>query len=507
MQEMVWKMGYIDLDTGIEMGSKNQVLGVSSKDDESKLRGKRAVFIGVEEFGTFPRLVDLYNVLIPSVEEGDIVFGFMYLQGTAGDNESDFAGAQEIMYNPKGYNMYALPNVYDRQGQGKPYFVFFFPGYMNRKGCYNEDGVSDVIAALVEILMNRHRVKYNSSDPNTIIKTKAEVPITPAEAIVKTGVNMFPVADLTERLGQLENNPREYDDVFVGELTLNKGQVEFKPTGATPIREYPLKDNKAEGAIEILKMPENDRSGRPFSGRYILSCDPYDDDSSDTMSLGSIYVLDLWTDKHVAYYTGRPMFADNFYEIARRMCLFYNGRMNYENNKKGLFAYFSRMNSLYLLTDVLDFLKDKDMVKGQLYGNKAKGTNATAPINSYGRMLLRNWLLKPTTVMQEVDGEMQEVLIPNLFTLRDKAFIKELINFNPDGNFDRISSHIMLMLLREDRLIAYQGDLQKSKEDSDPDYLGNDKFFEQNYAERIPLYGRKIPYKAVNLVNKDANDQ
>jgi hypothetical protein len=223
MQEMVWKMGYIDLDTGIEMGSKNQVLGVSSKDDESKLRGKRAVFIGVEEFGTFPRLVDLYNVLIPSVEEGDIVFGFMYLQGTAGDNESDFAGAQEIMYNPKGYNMYALPNVYDRQGQGKPYFVFFFPGYMNRKGCYNEDGVSDVIAALVEILMNRHRVKYNSSDPNTIIKTKAEVPITPAEAIVKTGVNMFPVADLTERLGQLENNPREYDDVFVGELTLNKG--------------------------------------------------------------------------------------------------------------------------------------------------------------------------------------------------------------------------------------------------------------------------------------------
>ena len=196
------------------------------------------------------------------------------------------------------------------------------------------------------------------------------------------------------------------------------------------------------------------------------------------MSLGSIYVLDLWTDKHVAYYTGRPMFADDFYEIARRMCLFYNGRMNYENNKKGLFAYFSRMNSLYLLTDVLDFLKDKDMVKGQLYGNKAKGTNATAPINSYGRMLLRNWLLKPTTVIQEVDGEMQEVLIPNLFTLRDKAFIKELINFNPDGNFDRISSHIMLMLLREDRLIAYQGDLQKSKEDSDPDYLGNDKFFE-----------------------------
>lgn len=491
IQEMTWRMGYIDTDLGVERGSKNQVIGVSSKDDESKLRGKRAVFIGVEEFGTFPRLVDLYNVLIPSVQEGDIVFGFMYLQGTAGDNESDFAGAAEIMYNPKGYNMYALPNVYDRSGKGRREFVFFFPGYMNRGGCYNEDGVSDVVAALIEILMNRFRVKYNSSDPNTIVKTIAEVPITPAEAIVKTGTNMFPVADLTERLNQIDSNPREFDDVYVGELTISKdGNVEFKPTYAVPIRDYPLKDNKAEGAIEILQMPAKNSDGKVFNNRYILSCDPYDDDSSDTMSLGSIYVLDLWTDSHVAYYTGRPQYADEFYEIARRMCLFYNGRMNYENNKKGLFAYFSRRNCLYLLTDVLDFLKDKDMVKGQAYGNKSKGTNATAPINAYGRMLLRNWLIKPVTVTQIIDGEEKEVLVPNLFTLKDRALIRELIDFNPEGNFDRISSHIMLMLLREDKLIMYQNNLKKAEEnEKDPSYLGNDKFFENNYRR-----GRKVTY-------------
>lgn len=498
IQEMTWKMGYVDTDLGVERGSKNQVIGVSSKDDESKLRGKRAVFIGVEEFGTFPRLVDLYNVLIPSVQEGDIVFGFMYLQGTAGDNESDFAGAAEIMYNPIGYNMYALPNVYDREGKGKRHFVFFFPGYISRKGCYNKDGVSDVVAALIEILMNRYRVKYNSSDPNTIVKTIAEVPITPAEAIVKTGTNMFPVPDLTERLNQIDSNPREYDDVYVGELNIAKnGEVEFKPTYATPIREYPLKDNKAEGAIEILKMPEKGRDGKVFNNRYILSCDPYDDDSSDTMSLGSIYVLDLWTDKHVAYYTGRPQFADDFYEIGRRMCLFYNGRMNYENNKKGMFAYFSRRNCLYLLTDVLDFLKDKDMVKGQAYGNKAKGTNATAPINAYGRMLLRNWLLKPVPIMQIVDGEEQEVMVPNLYTIRDRALLRELIDFNPDGNFDRISSHIMLMLLREDKLIMYQNDLKKAEaNEKDPSYLGNDKFFEANYRK-----GRKVVYNSFDSIN------
>lgn len=487
LQEMTWIMGYKDVEMDIERGTQNTVLGVSSKDDESKLRGKRAAKILIEEFGTFPRLVDLYNVLLPSVQEGDIVFGQIYMLGTAGDNESDFAGAQEIMYNPKGYNMYALPNVFDKYNQGKPYFVFFFPGYVNRKGCYNENGVSDVIKALIEILMNRYRVKYNSTDPNTIIKTIAEVPITPAEAIVKTGINMFPVADLTERIGQLDANPTEYDDVYVGDLVFNKdGQVEYKPTSATPIRDFPHKDNKIEGAIEIYQLPEIDRNtGKPYNDRYILGADPYDDDESNTMSLGSIFVLDLWTDRIVAEYTGRPPFADDYYEICRKLCLFYNGRLNYEYNKKGLFSHFSTRNSLYLLTDVLDFLKEKQMMKDG-YGNKSKGTNASPAINAYARSRLRSWLLAPVPIMQTIDGEEKEVMVPRLFTVRNRALLKELINYNSEGNFDRISAMGMLMLLREDRMIRYQGDVSKEKQEkANNSYDGNDPFFKRNYDFRF----------------------
>ena len=483
LQEMTWTMGYKDMELDIERGTQNTVLGVSSKDDESKLRGKRAAKILIEEFGTFPRLVDLYNILLPSVQDGDIIFGQIYMLGTAGDNESDFAGAQEIMYNPRGYNMYALPNVFDKYNQGKPYFVFFFPGYVNRKGCYNEDGVSDVIKALIEILMNRYRVKYNSTDPNTIIKTIAEVPITPAEAIVKTGVNMFPVADLTERIGQLDSNPTEYNDVYVGDLVFGKdGQVEYKPTSAQPIRDFPHKDNKIEGAIEIFQMPEIDKNtNKPYNDRYILGADPYDDDESNTMSLGSIFVLDLWTDRIVAEYTGRPSFADDYYEICRKLCLFYNGRLNYEYNKKGLFSHFSTRNSLYLLTDVLDFLKEKQMMKDGI-GNKSKGTNASPAINAYARSRLRSWLLSPVPVIQTIDGESKEVMVPRLFTVRNRALLKELINYNPEGNFDRISAMGMLMLLREDKMIKYQGNVGRDRqENAENSYDGEDPFFKRNY--------------------------
>lgn len=487
IQEMVWTMGYKDLDTNVEKGTLNSVLGVSSKDDESKMRGKRAHIL-VDEFGTFARLIDAYNVWIPSVQEGDIVFAMIYMCGTAGDSESDFAGAQEIMYNPRGYNMYALPNVFDKNNQGKKDFVFFFPGYVNRKGCYDNNGVSDVIQALIEILMNRYKVKYNSTDPNTVIKTIAEVPITPAEAIVKTGVNMFPVTDLTERLQQLDSNPREFDDVYTGELVINKsGNIEFKPSYNQPIREFPHKDNKIEGSIELFQLPEIDKtSNKPYNGRYIAGCDPYDDDAANTMSLGSIFILDLWTDKIVAEYTGRPMFADDFYEICRRLCLFYNARMNYENNKKGLFSYFSRHNCVYLLTETLEYLKDKQLIKDTGYGNKSRGVVATQAINAYARNLLRSWLLRPINVIQEIDGEPQEVTIPALFTLRSRALIKELINYNNQGNFDRISSMGMLMLLREDKMITFQGDVSKEKQErASASYLGNDPFFERNYNSKF----------------------
>ena len=493
IQDMQWKMGYIDLDTGAQKGTLNEVLGVSSKDDPDKLRGKRSSKIIIEEFGNFPKVTDTYRVILPSVQEGDIVFGQMILIGTGGSEGADFEGAAEILFNPDGFNIKGLPNVYDKvSGKGKT--IFFFPAYINRKGCYNDDGISDVTKALLEICYNRYIVKYNTTDTMALTRTKAENPITLQEAIMRRDSTIFPVAQLRDRINQIDSNPNEYDDVFVGELTLEKdGSVEFKPTAAQCIRKFPHKDNKIEGAVEIFVMPEKDRSGKVFSDRYIAGMDPYDDDVSETTSLGSLFILDLWTDRIVAEYTGRPMFADDTYEIARRLLLFYNARLNYENNKKGLFAYFSRMNSLYLLVDNLEFLKDKDMIKGYTFGNKQKGVNATQPVNNYARTLIRNWLLKPVNVIQKVDGEDTEVTIPNLMLIRNRALLEELALWNPDGNFDRVSALGMTMLLREDKMILYDGNLSKSKDVTPKDYLGNDDFFNRNFDKRFN--------KSVNLGN------
>lgn len=275
LTNMQWKMGYHDLDTGTDRGTLNSVIGITSKDDESKLRGSRGVLYVLEEWGSFPRLLELYNNLRPSVEDGEDVFGLIIGIGTAGDSQSDFSSAQEIMYNPRGYNMHALPNVFDKEGQGKREFVFFFPGYLNRAGCYDENGNSDVTKAILQILVDRWTVKHNSTDINSITKRIAEIPIVPQEAILRTTGNIFPVTQLNERINQLDNNPHAFDDSHIGDLVINKqGNVEFRPNNEQPIRNFPHKDNKLKGAIEIFQMPEKDRDGKVYANRYILGHDP-----------------------------------------------------------------------------------------------------------------------------------------------------------------------------------------------------------------------------------------
>lgn len=491
LADMNWQMGYKDLNTGTNKGTLNSVVGKSSQNDASKLRGTRGVLYLFEEAGTFDNLLTLWSNLLPSVSDGESVFGLMYLFGTSGDQQSDFAAMQEIMYNPVGYKTYGVKNVYDKEGQGRPTFTYFFPAYINRSGCYDEQGNSDVTKALLEILVNRYNVKYNSTDINTITKCIAEIPITPQEAILRTRGNIFPVADLTQRLAEIDNDPHTFDDVYVGDLMQEKdGTVSFKLTGDQPIRDFPLKDNKVSGALEIFKMPEKDAQGKVFPQRYIIGHDPVDNDEADTMSLSSTFVLDLWTDTIVAEYTGRHQFADDNFEMLRKLCIFYNAKCLYESNVKGAYSYFSRMNCLYLLADTPEYLKDKDIIKNIGVGNNSKGVKATKPVNDYANRLIRDWLLKPVTIQSGEDGE--ETTVFNLTRIRNRALIKELMLYNPDINVDRVRALGLLMLYREQFMVTYNGDPSSSKNVVESDYLGNDDYFTRNYDNRLRKHSDNV---------------
>lgn len=495
-QEMEWKMGYKKAGSEVEYGSKNSVSGIITGVNQDKLNGSRGVLYLIEEAGIFKNLTSMYNMIRPSVEHGSKVFGEIFAYGTAGDDQSDFTAFAEMFYSPEGYNLEPLDNVFDKEGQGRKKCCFFFPAYLNYdESCIDKNGNSDVSKALLMILYDRYKVKYGTTDINTIVKRISQYPIVPQEAMLRSHGNIFPVTELNERLNQLDNDPNAFDDVYVGELVQDNktGEVKFNPTIDLPIRDFPTKDNKIKGALEIFEMPKKNGEGKIPAGRYICSADPYDADCSNTMSLGSIFVMDLWTDMIVAEYTGRPTFAEDFYEICRKLCLFYNCRCMYEQNVMGMFSYFSSHNATHLLAETPEYLVQRNMISSIGYGNKSVGIRATTPIINGAFKMIQTWLRKPiVSIETDADGNNNEVTIPNLYRIKNRALLKELVLWNPQGNFDRIMSLVQLMLYREEKMVLYHGDLRHTEEVSSgmekDDYWNKNYPGKKNYAIAVKSY-------------------
>lgn len=473
MSEMLWQMGYKD-SNGNAHGSLNQVMGVSVKDDEGKIRGKRG-WIFFEEMGNFPNFKEVWNNVRDSTMEGDIVFGLLYAIGTAGDDESDFAGVRTMLYNPASFGVLALDNVYDKVGKGTSKFSYFFPSYMSRKGCMDHDGNSDVVKALLQILMQRFTVKQ-SNDPASLLSRIAQMPITPAEAILKVRSNYFPVTMLNERLRQLDSDPRAFDDVYVGALVLVGDHVEFKATDDFPLHKWKA-DNTEQGALEVFEMPP---SGAIPNGRYIIGHDPVDNDQAESSSFSSTIVFDLFTDRIVAEYTGRKPFADDNFEMLRLLGLFYNASIMVEANRKGYYAYFAKMHATWMLADCPEYLRDRQLVKYSLFGSAQKGISVNAAIIKYANDLIRDWLCK-TFTMETTDekGEVHVSQVPQLYRIRNRALLEELIGYGPEVNTDRVSALAQVMLYREHFIILYGG--SPDAKDHDSDDVSDDKFFDRDW--------------------------
>jgi len=475
-QAMELQLGYED-EYGSRKGIMSSVFGISLKDNPDKARGIRGPLIHYEEDGLFPNLEKAWGVNRKAVEDGDIAFGFMLAGGTGGVEGASFAGSEKLFYKPAAYNIYGIPNVFDKNTTGETECGYFWGAYMNRNLCYDESvGEPDVIKAMVEILKGRLVIKYTASDALALTQKKAEEPMTPQEAVMRTEGTVFPVADLKEYLEQISIKKENFlAKHYVGRLTIDSqdGSVNWKlDADVFPLRSYDISGGDKSGALEIFEMPRTNAEGKIASGRYIAGIDPIDSDTG--LSLFSLLVMDTFTDRIVAEYTGRPRTAQEAYEIAYRTLVFYNAQANYESNLKGLFSYFDQKNALHLLCDVPQILKDMDFVKAtNLYGNKAKGTHANKQINSWGRLLQADWQRSLAS------GTSEEDAILNLHTLRGLAYIEECIKWNADGNFDRVSAGILLFILREDRYKRIMS--AKDNQDKKHTKLSNDPFFKKNY--------------------------
>ena len=443
-----------------EQGYLSSITGITLKNDPERVRGTRAKLVLWEEGGKFPSLLDAWRIEQPSVETDDgKAFGLMIAFGTGGTEGASFEGLKELFYKPKSYNVLSFPNIWD-EGRENTECAFFVPAYSNLESFdddgnqvyMDKDGNSYKEKAIQNLIDQRNKVKDGGASQQSIDRFISERPIRPAEAVLELGKNIFPRKLLMDQLTRIRTNKKLQSMKHIVDLEWDgNGQVKATEKPSGDITNYPLKKgDKPHGSVVIWEYPVKD----PPHGLYIGGCDPYDHDDSFTNSLGSTFIFkrvragEAWTDVIVAEYSGRPDTAEEYYENVRKLLTFDNARLLFENERKGIYPYFTNKHCDYLLADQPDKIISEVFKDSKV--QRRKGCHMTKQIRAYGEGLILEWLL----------DEFEEGH-PNVERVYSEPLIEELIENDGVRNVDRVIALCMVMIYREE---LYQVKVSSAKE-------------------------------------------
>lgn len=468
-------------------GYKSEVMKLTFKDNPFASVGKSTSIFIFEEAGTFVNLKQSFEMTEPCWKDGDDMVGIPIVFGTGGDMEGGTADFADMFYHPSRYNMLEFNNVWEPGREGTK-CGWFIPATRGRLGgdeslgtrvMVDDDGNSleDVAYESIQDLRTRKRL---GGDPKAIQGAITQYPLTPSESFLRTSGAIFSGPELMEWLSRLETTPSIREAKKKGELYFGENnKIDFKLNpDLFDLVDYPLgKEDNKTGCVVIWEDPI---PNAPW-GLYVAGCDPYDQDNAENSdSLGSVFIykriyhLGQSYDLPVAEYTGRPALAVDFYEIVRKLCIYYNAKCLYENQLKGLKIYFEQKNSLQYLFEQPEILKD--IVKNTTV-NRGYGIHMTETIKTQGELWLRDWLYS------ERQGDNDEKIL-NLHTIKSIPLLKELVAYDRELNTDRVIAFMccIIQLKEMHRVILHE---MSDKKFVDLDPFFKRKFFNKNNNNNI----------------------
>ena len=464
-----------------EQGYLSSITGITLKNDPERIRGTRGKLVLWEEGGKFPNLLTAWRVEQPAVETDDgVAFGTMVAFGTGGTEGGSFDGLKELFYKPDAYNVLSFPNIWDDNAE-ETKCGFFVPAWSNMDAVddngkfrfMDQDGNTFRELASEELINQRNVIKDGGASQSSIDRFISERPLKPQEAVLELGKNIFPRKLLMDQLTRIRTNKKLQSMKHIVDLSWVDGKVQAKEKKSGDITTYHLKkDDKPHGSVVIWEYPIND----PPFGLYIAGCDPYDHDESFTNSLGSTFIFkrvkagEAWQDVIVAEYSGRPDTAEEYYENVRKLLIFYNARLLFENERKGIYPYFTNKHCDYLLADQPDKVISEVFKDSKV--NRRKGCHMTKSIRAYGEGLILEWL------MEEYEpGHL------NIERVYSEPLIEELIENDGFKNVDRLIALCMVMIYREE---LYQVKVSAAKEQNRQQQLFEVPLFSEQYWDDSP---------------------
>lgn len=467
-----FKLGY-RMKNGVEADDSwsSSLLSVSANNNPDCAIGKDAVTIKVEELSTMQNFDEFMNVTEPTMTVGTRTTGTLMAWGTA--TAANMQIFEQNFYNPRAFRFMAFENVWDNDARNEvcgffKSYAWGLEGEIDGVKGFDEDGNSNLRIGLQLAARERVEKKKTAKTFAEYLNYLGQRALFPAESFSSASENIFSSEALNKFEDKLrvDNSYKFYTDGELFEDGTKK--IYFKSNARIRIENPDMKtydyiqgvprrgNEDPQGCIRVWFAPEyeetyiNDRLVRSIlPGTYVTVYDPVGIDKdkkeiTDRHSHNSIFVVEMprerngFKPKLCAAYYGRTERLEEADEKFYRLCKWYNciGTGLVEINRGETVSNFRKWKATKYLGYEPLYVWDS-AVKEKV--STSYGYNiGSGPKKLDGLRLLKEFLYE--VIGKNEFGE--DIYVFERFL--DYQTILELKKFNAEGNFDRISSLILL---------------------------------------------------------------
>lgn len=467
-----FKLGY-RMKNGVEADDSwsSSLLSVSANNNPDCAIGKDAVTIKVEELSTMQNFDEFMNVTEPTMTVGTRTTGTLMAWGTA--TAANMQIFEQNFYNPRAFGFMAFENVFDNDARNEvcgffKSYAWGLEGEIDGVKGFDEDGNSNLRIGLQLAARERIEKKKTAKTFAEYLNYLGQRALFPAESFSSANENIFSSEALNKFEDKLrvDNSYKFYTD---GELFEDGSKkIYFKSNARIRIENPDMKtydyiqgvprrgNEDPHGCIRVWFAPEyeetyiNDRLIRSIlPGTYVAVYDPVGIDKdkkeiTDRHSHNSMFVIEMprerngFKPKLCAAYYGRTERLEEADEKFYRLCKWYNciGTGLVEINRGETVSNFRKWKATKYLGYEPLYVWDS-AVKEKV--STSYGYNIGSGLKKLdGLRLLKEFLYE--VIGKNEFGE--DIYVFERFL--DYQTILELKKFNAEGNFDRVSSLILL---------------------------------------------------------------
>lgn len=503
-----FKLGY-RMKNGVEADDSwsSSLLSVSANNNPDCAIGKDAVTIKVEELSTMQNFDEFMNVTEPTMTVGTRTTGTLMAWGTA--TAANMQIFEQNFYNPRAFRFMAFENVWDNDARNEvcgffKSYAWGLEGEIDGVKGFDEDGNSNLRIGLKLAARERVEKKKTAKTFAEYLNYLGQRALFPAESFSSASENIFSSEALNKFEDKLrvDNSYKFYTDGELFEDGTKK--IYFKSNARIRIENPDMKtydyiqgvprrgNEDPHGCIRVWFAPEyeetyiNDRLVRSIlPGTYVAVYDPVGIDKdkkeiTDRHSHNSMFVVEMprerngFKPKLCAAYYGRTERLEEADEKFYRLCKWYNciGTGLVEINRGETVSNFRKWKATKYLGYEPLYVWDS-AVKEKV--STSYGYNiGSGPKKLDGLRLLKEFLYE--VIGKNEFGE--DIYVFERFL--DYQTILELKKFNAEGNFDRISSLILLGIYWKSIDIKGKRELASRKkvtEDNDKTDIFNRQWF------------------------------